>query len=40
MPKLKTVKNWEKEYDIKLEWDVKPSGNVSRVKITTVGSKG
>lgn len=24
MPKLKTVKSWEKEHNIKLEWDVQP----------------
>ena len=35
MPKLKTVKHWEKEYDIKLEWDVKPSGNAENIRCLT-----
>lgn len=35
MPKLKTVKNWAKEYNIKLEWDIKPGGNVENVRCST-----
>ena len=35
MPKLKTVKNWEKEDDIKLKWDVKPSGNAENIRCLT-----
>ena len=35
MPKLKTVKNWKKEYDIKLEWDVKASGNAENIRCLT-----
>ena len=34
-PKLKTVKNWEKEYDIKLERDVEPSGNAKNIRCLT-----
>ena len=32
MPKLKTVKNWEKEYNIKLEWDFQPGGNAGSIR--------
>lgn len=35
MPKLKTVRNWEKEYNIKLEWDVKPNGNAENIRCFT-----
>ncbi|CAB3983345.1 Hypothetical predicted protein [Paramuricea clavata] len=35
MPKLKTVKNWEKEYNIKLKWDVQPGGNAGNIRCST-----
>ena len=35
MPKLKTIRNWEKEYNIKLEWDAKPNGNAENIRCFT-----
>ena len=35
MPKLKTVKNWQKEYNIKLEWDIQPGGNAANIRCST-----
>ena len=35
MPKLKTVKNWEKEYNIKLEWDIQVGGNAGNIRCST-----
>ena len=31
MPKIKTVRNWEKEHNIKLEWDVQ-GGNATNIR--------
>ena len=35
MPKLKTVKNWQKEYNIKIEWDIQPGGNAANIRCST-----
>ena len=35
MPKLKTLRNWEKDYNIKLEWDVKPNENAENIRCFT-----
>lgn len=35
MPKFKTMRNWERKHNIKLEWDVQTGGNVTNVRCSS-----